>query len=49
VVKAMPRLEANEKVEHISAKLGYSNASAFIAMFRRMTGVTPDEYRSSAH
>lgn len=48
VVKAMPLLEANKTVEHISAKLGYSNASAFIAMFRRMTGVTPDEYRSSA-
>lgn len=48
VVKAMPMLEANETVEHISSALGYSNASAFIAMFKRMTGVTPDEYRTSA-
>lgn len=47
VVKAMPLLEANETVEHISSKLGYSNASSFIAMFRRMTGITPDDYRSS--
>lgn len=47
VVKAMPMLEANRTVESISASLGYSNASSFIAMFKRMTGATPDEYRVS--
>ncbi|WP_445682750.1 AraC family transcriptional regulator [Radicibacter daui] len=47
VIKAMPLLEAGETVERISAGLGYSNASAFIAMFRRMTGLTPEEYRAS--
>lgn len=45
VVKALPRLESREKVETIALDLGYSSASAFIAMFRRMTGVTPDEHR----
>jgi AraC-like DNA-binding protein len=45
VVKALPRLESGEKVETIALDLGYASASAFIAMFRRMTGVTPDEHR----
>jgi AraC-like DNA-binding protein len=45
VVKAMPRLAAGEKVESIALDLGYASASAFIVMFRRMTGVTPDEHR----
>ena len=45
VVKALPRLESGEKVESIALDLGYASASAFIAMFRRMTGVTPDEQR----
>lgn len=44
-LKAMPRLEAGEKVESIALDLGYASASAFIAMFRRLMGVTPDEYR----
>jgi AraC-like DNA-binding protein len=43
VVKAL--LAAGEKVEAIALDLGYAGASAFIAMFRRMTGVTPDEHR----
>ncbi|WP_369700276.1 hypothetical protein [Halomonas sp. I5-271120] len=25
--------------------IGYASISAFIAMFRRLTGETPDEYR----
>ncbi|WP_201496766.1 AraC family transcriptional regulator [Rubrivivax sp. A210] len=48
VVKALPRLEAGEKVEAIALDLGYGGASAFIAMFRRLMGVTPDEYRKGA-
>lgn len=48
VVKAMPMLEAKETVERISTALGYSTASSFIAMFKRMTGMTPDDYRASA-
>jgi AraC-like DNA-binding protein len=45
VVKAMPMLESGMKVETIALDLGYSNASAFISMFRRLMGVTPDEFR----
>ena len=44
-VKAMARLKAGEKVEHIAQDLGYVSTSAFIAMFRRLSGVTPDGYR----
>lgn len=45
VVRALPRLEAGDKVESIALDLGYGSASAFIAMFRRLMAVTPDEYR----
>ncbi|WP_281251632.1 AraC family transcriptional regulator [Oceanospirillum sanctuarii] len=45
VVRAMPKLEDGEKVESIALELGYSTSSAFIAMFKKMMGVTPDEYR----
>lgn len=45
VVRAMPLLEAGEKVESIALGLGYSTSSAFIAMFRKLMGMTPDEYR----
>lgn len=45
VVRAMPMLEDGDKVESIALELGYSTSSAFIAMFKKMMGVTPDEYR----
>lgn len=45
VVKAMPMLASGETVENIAQDLGYASTSAFIAMFRRLMGVTPDEYR----
>lgn len=48
VVRAMPRLEAGDTIENIAHDLGYSTASAFIAMFRRLMGVTPDDYRRAA-
>ena len=48
VIKAMPLLQNGTKVETLSRDLGYASTSAFIAMFRRLTGVTPDEYRRSA-
>lgn len=48
VVKAMPMLEAGRTVEAIALDLGYSSASAFITMFKRLMGVTPDEFRRSA-
>ena len=48
VVKAMPMLQSGQKVEAVAGSLGYASASAFIAMFRRLAGVTPDEYRRSS-
>ena len=48
VVGALPLLEQGAKVEAIALDLGYGSASAFIAMFRRLMGVTPDEFRRSA-
>ncbi|MFP2960489.1 helix-turn-helix domain-containing protein [Myxococcus sp. 1LA] len=45
VVKALALLEQGQSVEAIALDLGYSSASAFIAMFRRMTGTTPDKVR----
>ncbi|PRA57997.1 AraC family transcriptional regulator [Brucella pituitosa] len=44
-LKAMPLLEGGAKVEHVALDLGYASASAFIAMFRKLMGITPDEYR----
>lgn len=48
VVRALPLLEQGHKVETIALDLGYGSASAFIAMFRRLMGVTPDEFRRGA-
>lgn len=45
VVKALPMLQAGHKVESIALDMGYGSASAFIAMFSKRMGVTPDEFR----
>ncbi|OGB32727.1 MAG: AraC family transcriptional regulator [Burkholderiales bacterium RIFCSPLOWO2_12_FULL_61_40] len=45
VVTAMPLLEAGQTVETIALDLGYGSASAFITMFKRLVGATPDEFR----
>lgn len=45
VVLALPRLEAGQSVERVALELGYSSASAFIAMFKRLMQCTPDEFR----
>lgn len=44
-VEATKLLHSNMRVEAIALDLGYSSASAFIAMFKKWNGVTPDEYR----
>ncbi len=48
VVRAMALLEAGQTVETVALDLGYASASAFIAMYRRLTNETPDEYRKRA-
>jgi AraC-like DNA-binding protein len=32
-------------VEAVALELGYAGASAFITMFKRLMGTTPDEFR----
>lgn len=48
VVKAMPLLETGRTVESIALDLGYGSSSAFIAMFRKLMGITPDEFRKNS-
>ena len=45
VLRSIPMLQEGMCVESIALDLGYSTASAFIAMFRRLLDTTPDEYR----
>lgn len=45
VMHAIPMLENGVSVESVALDLGYSSASAFIVMFRRLLDTTPDEYR----
>lgn len=47
VMKAMSMLSEGKTVEGIALDLGYANASAFIAMFKRWMEVTPDQFRRS--
>lgn len=47
LVNALPRLRSGESVETVALDLGYSTASAFIAMFRRFMGVSPGRFRAS--
>ena len=49
VIKAMSMLHEGKKVESIALDLGYSNASAFINMFKRWMLYTPDQFRKLHH
>ena len=42
---ALPRLLEGEPVTRVAFDLGYSNSSAFTAMFGALVGIPPDEYR----
>ncbi|CAB3706532.1 AraC family transcriptional regulator [Achromobacter pestifer] len=48
VVSALGMLEAGHPVQDVARKLGYSTPSAFIAMFQRLTGESPDSARKRA-
>jgi AraC-like DNA-binding protein len=41
---ALPRLAAGEPVGNVARQVGYESVSAFVAAFRRETGVTPARY-----
>lgn len=45
ILTAVPKLIAGEQVASIAETLGYETPSAFAAMFRRIMGVTPGNYR----
>jgi len=47
VMLAVPMLQEGISVESVALDLGYSTASSFIAMFRRLLDTTPDEYRKN--
>ncbi|MFV3308085.1 AraC family transcriptional regulator [Pseudomonas sp. NY15181] len=44
---AIEALASGEGVQQIAFNLGYSSPSAFIAMFRRLSGTTPEQYRAT--
>ncbi|MFJ2363461.1 AraC family transcriptional regulator [Pseudomonas sp. NPDC087697] len=45
VVESLALLQQGQTVEAISLVLGYKNTSSFISMFRKLTNMTPNEYR----
>jgi len=44
LVNALPMLQAGRSVEAVALDLGYATSSAFIAMFRRLTGTSPGQF-----
>jgi AraC-like DNA-binding protein len=42
--RAMEALGSNEPVNEVARQVGYESASAFVAAFRRETGITPARY-----
>jgi len=49
LVHAISLLQEGLSVQEISIQLGYSSASAFISMFQRLTGMSPERMRKSGH
>ncbi|AEQ50192.1 AraC family transcriptional regulator [Pelagibacterium halotolerans] len=47
VIAALPRLRSGESVETVALDLGYATSSAFIAMFKRLTGMPPRRFIES--
>jgi AraC-like DNA-binding protein len=47
VMKAMTMLNQGKTIESIAFDLGYASASAFIYMFKRWMGFTPDQFQNS--
>jgi len=45
LVKSMELLKQPISINEIAFQLGYSQGSSFIKMFKKLTGITPDQYR----
>jgi AraC-like DNA-binding protein len=45
LVRAFSLLREGMPVQNVASEMGYRTPSAFIAMFKRMTGSTPEEFR----
>lgn len=45
LTKAMTLLSESLSINEIAFELGYSQGSSFIKMFRKLTGVTPEQFR----
>jgi AraC-like DNA-binding protein len=45
---AIEALEGRRSVQEIGFDMGYSSASAFISMFQRLAGCSPEQYRRQA-
>jgi AraC-like DNA-binding protein len=48
LVTSLSLLDAGMRVQDVAAALGYNDASAFIAMFRRLTGASPTRMNRNA-
>jgi len=48
LLRSLQLLAAGEKISHAALEAGYSNPSAFIAMFRKALGTTPRKYFETA-
>lgn len=44
---AIEALDSNRSIQEVAFDMGYSTGSAFIAMFQRQAGCTPEQYRRS--
>jgi len=44
LMRSLQLLAAGHKITHVALEAGYSTPSAFIAMFRKILGVTPGRY-----
>lgn len=49
LVASLSLIEDGQSVQSIAKTLGYNSPSAFIAMFRRLTGTSPTNMRATAH
>ena len=45
IAQALSKIASGESIAHISESLGYTNPSAFSAMFKKHLGQTPQQFK----